>query len=150
MPSRRSPTLIDMSAENIRVLSVRQPWASLIQSGRKTIELRCWSTRYRGQILICAASARSTTQDGRRVRLTEGDDTPVGVALCIADLIDVRPAVRIDAAAAGCAPCTGEFSFVLADVRPVDNFRVLGKLGLWRPSTEIIRRIDKFPQRHAA
>lgn len=29
-------------------LSVRQPWAELILCGRKQIEVRSWSTRYRG------------------------------------------------------------------------------------------------------
>jgi hypothetical protein len=36
-------------------LSVRQPWAYLIVMGQKTIELRTWSTRYRGLLLIHAA-----------------------------------------------------------------------------------------------
>lgn len=36
-------------------LSVRQPWAYLIVMGQKTIELRSWSTRHRGLLLIHAA-----------------------------------------------------------------------------------------------
>jgi len=36
-------------------LSVRQPWAYLIVMGQKTIELRSWSTPYRGLLLIHAA-----------------------------------------------------------------------------------------------
>jgi hypothetical protein len=33
-------------------LSVRQPWAELILLGRKTVELRKWTTRYRGWIWL--------------------------------------------------------------------------------------------------
>lgn len=33
-------------------LSVRQPWAELILAGRKTIELRTWTTRYRGPLWL--------------------------------------------------------------------------------------------------
>jgi len=33
-------------------LSVKQPWAELIVVGRKTIEVRSWSTDYRGLLLI--------------------------------------------------------------------------------------------------
>ena len=33
-------------------LSIRQPWAELILSGRKTIELRTWSTDYRGPLWV--------------------------------------------------------------------------------------------------
>jgi ASCH domain len=36
-------------------LSVRQPWAALIVSGRKTIEIRKWSTAIRGRVHIHAA-----------------------------------------------------------------------------------------------
>src|SRR5262245_40463040 len=33
-------------------LSVRQPWAELIMSGRKTIEVRSWAAEYRGVLWI--------------------------------------------------------------------------------------------------
>jgi len=35
-------------------LSVRQPWAELILSGRKTIEIRSWVVSYRGSIWLHA------------------------------------------------------------------------------------------------
>lgn len=43
------------SAETIRALAVRQPYAELIVSGTKAIENRSWSTAYRGPLLIVAA-----------------------------------------------------------------------------------------------
>jgi hypothetical protein len=36
-------------------LSLKQPWATLLAHGRKTIEIRRWPTNRRGQILIHAA-----------------------------------------------------------------------------------------------
>jgi len=42
--------------QNWKALSVRQPWAELIISGRKTIELRSWTTNYRGPLWIHAGS----------------------------------------------------------------------------------------------
>jgi hypothetical protein len=36
-------------------LSIKQPWAALVVAGRKTIEIRKWSTAIRGRILIHAA-----------------------------------------------------------------------------------------------
>jgi hypothetical protein len=36
-------------------LSLKQPWATLLAHGRKTIEVRRWSTTYRGPLLIHAA-----------------------------------------------------------------------------------------------
>lgn len=35
-----------------KVLSVKQPWASLLVYGVKDIENRTWSTKYRGKLLI--------------------------------------------------------------------------------------------------
>lgn len=41
----------------MKTLTIRQPWASLIAAGVKTIETRSWSTRYRGPLAIHAAEA---------------------------------------------------------------------------------------------
>jgi ASCH domain len=35
-------------------LSIKQPWAALLVSGRKTIEIRKWPTAIRGRVLIHA------------------------------------------------------------------------------------------------
>ena len=37
-----------------KCLSIRQPYADLIVSGRKTIELRKWNARFRGEFLVHA------------------------------------------------------------------------------------------------
>lgn len=39
----------------MKVLSIQQPWASLIVQGHKRIETRSWNTKYRGDILIHAS-----------------------------------------------------------------------------------------------
>lgn len=36
----------------MKVLTIREPWASLIITGYKTYEFRSWKTNYRGKILI--------------------------------------------------------------------------------------------------
>jgi hypothetical protein len=37
---------------NIPAISIRQPWAELILSGRKSIEIRTWRTGYRGELWL--------------------------------------------------------------------------------------------------
>lgn len=37
---------------HIYALSIRQPWAELIMSGKKTMELRSWTTDYRGLLFV--------------------------------------------------------------------------------------------------
>lgn len=39
-------------------LSIRQPWAELILQGRKTIEVRTWNTRHRGELWVHAGARR--------------------------------------------------------------------------------------------
>jgi hypothetical protein len=42
-------------AKTSYVLSLRQPWATLLVHGRKMIEIRSWTTVHRGKLLIHAA-----------------------------------------------------------------------------------------------
>lgn len=39
----------------MKCISIRQPYAELLVSGKKTIELRNWNTNFRGQFLIHAS-----------------------------------------------------------------------------------------------
>jgi len=38
----------------MKVLTIKQPWATLIMQGNKRFEFRSWQTKYRGDILIHA------------------------------------------------------------------------------------------------
>ena len=38
----------------MKVITIKQPWASLIAAGYKAFEFRTWNTKYRGDILIHA------------------------------------------------------------------------------------------------
>ncbi len=53
----------------IKALSVRQPWAELILSGRKRIEVRSWSDAYRG-LLWLHAGRREEEDAGQHFGLT--------------------------------------------------------------------------------
>ncbi len=39
----------------MKCLSMKQPYANLLVSGRKTIELRRWNTKFRGEFLVHAS-----------------------------------------------------------------------------------------------
>lgn len=112
----------------MRALSVQQPWAGLIASGRKPVELRTWTTRYRGPLMICAGLRVDARGAAWAIR------EPRGVALCVVDLVDVRVATAHDADAACFDPTAlgrEVFAWVLADVRRVAPFAVSGRLGLF-------------------
>ncbi|MDR1897105.1 MAG: ASCH domain-containing protein [Prevotellaceae bacterium] len=45
----------------MKVLTVKNPWASLIISGGKDVENRTWKTNYRGRILVHSSIRRDTS-----------------------------------------------------------------------------------------
>lgn len=40
----------------MKVLTLKQPWATLVAEGIKKYEFRSWKTKYRGKILIHAGT----------------------------------------------------------------------------------------------
>lgn len=103
----------------MKALSVRQPWASRILRREKWIEVRSWPTTYRGPLVICA-TARPRIQD-----------LPVGVALCIVQLLDCRPMTVEDEPAAGIQAFPGAYAWVLGEVTPLRPIPISGRLGLF-------------------
>ena len=49
----------------IKVLSILQPWASLVVAGHKRIETRSWNTKYRGELYIHASMGKK--KEGREL-----------------------------------------------------------------------------------
>jgi len=51
-------TVLSRDVNNMKALSIRQPWANKIVDGEKTVENRTWRTKYRGPLLIHAAGQK--------------------------------------------------------------------------------------------
>lgn len=122
----------------MRALSVRWPWCGLIAAGLKPFEIRSWRTKHRGPLLICSSGSPSRDADARRVHVSYApigiDAKPVlGVAMCLVDLVDVRPFVEQDAEGAWCRPCgaPNEYVWELRNVRTVARIAVKGRLGFY-------------------
>ena len=71
----------------MKCLSVSQPFADLIISGKKTIELRNWNTNFRGEFFIYAP-IKIRVEDCKRLKITKKLDT--GVIIGKAELYDVK------------------------------------------------------------
>jgi len=102
-----------------KALSVKQPYASMIAQGSKTIETRNWPTKYRGDLLI--VSTQKPIIPG----------LPSGKALCVARLVDCRPMLVEDEGPARCRWYNGAWAWVLEDIRPIQPFNVRGHLKLY-------------------
>ena len=96
----------------MKAISIRQPWCDLIASNRKTIEIRTWVTKHRGDVMLCASQ-------------------PDGHARCIVDLVDCRPMMPGDSIAACCPYEPGVFAWILRNVRMIKPFPVKGRLGFY-------------------
>lgn len=101
----------------MKAISIKEPWASMILAGKKTIETRKWSTKYRGKLLLCASKNPKSNISG--------------MAFAIADLINVRPMTRGDEKKACCGIYEGAFSWELDNVKKINPFAVKGQLGLF-------------------
>jgi len=71
----------------LKCLSVSQPFADLIISGKKTIELRKWNTNFRGDFLI-HAPLKIRTEDCKRLKMNEKFVT--GAIIGKAEIYDVK------------------------------------------------------------
>lgn len=70
-------------------LSVRQPFAEKIASGKKRVEYRSWPTKHRGPLLICAsAQVHESVKDEGGKALRDALALPMGCMVCIVDVVD--------------------------------------------------------------
>jgi activating signal cointegrator 1 len=79
-----------------KVISLWQPWASLIALGYKLNETRSYALKYRGRLAIHAALRKPTLADSRLyhrfgdlhgVELPPIADLPLGKVVCVGDLV---------------------------------------------------------------
>jgi predicted transcriptional regulator len=71
-----------------KCLSIRQPYAELIVSGRKTIELRKWNTRFRGEFLVHAP--RTIEEEACKLHNIDISSLDRGAVVGSAVLYDVK------------------------------------------------------------
>lgn len=102
----------------LKAISLKQPWANLVASGKKTIETRKWSTNYRGDLVICSSQNPKIE--------------PYGKALCIVELYDVKPMAKADEKKASIKLYPGAYAWLLRNLRPISPpIPVKGSLGIF-------------------
>lgn len=77
----------------MKVLTIRQPWASLMDLGEKHIETRSWRTKYRGPLLIHAGKntdkqALKNSIIRESLRNININEIPVGMIIAKCNLVD--------------------------------------------------------------
>ena len=71
-----------------KCLSLKQPYADLVVSGKKTIELRTWNTKFRGEFLVHAS--KKVDKEACERNKIDPDSLITGAIVGKAILYDVR------------------------------------------------------------
>jgi len=100
----------------LKALSIKEPWASMIVGGIKTIETRTWQTKHRGDLLICVTK--------EPVFLLSG------MAIAVVELVDCRLGRREDNHRARC-DTYNKYCWILENIRKIHPFPVKGKQRLF-------------------
>lgn len=108
-------------------ISIKEPWASMIARGEKTIEVRSWRTSIRGKIVLCAS------------KIPEGRFS--GKAFALAEIVEVRQLEPDDAQFTGGFYADGLFAWVLGNVQRFKPFQISGAQGFFKIDTTMKKRI---------
>jgi len=143
-------------SNEIKVLTVRQPWASLIMAGVKNIENRSRRTLHRGPLVIHAAAGYypDAEQAEREFCAKIGAAFPKsllrGGIIGVVDLVGVvwevgEPGSNFETDDAALPDpldgswFLGPYGWVLANPRPCEFYPCKGQLGLWRIREDLIK-----------
>lgn len=127
----------------MKVLTISQPYASLIASGEKWIENRRWHTNYRGPLVIHAGKG---TQYMTRAEMRE-QSLPIGSVVAVCRMQDCVELSKAADRVRRHQHAEGPFCWVLGDVVKLETpIELVGKQGLFKPSDELV---DALGQRVA-
>lgn len=131
----------------MKVITIKQPFASLIAAGLKEYEFRTWKTNYRGKIYIHAGlgTDRKAIEKFKDYNL----EYPKGEIIAVAELVDcimIDEEVKKELQAKNSLVYSGVihdtsfqgYGFQLANIRKVKPISVKGKLGLWNYEPETL------------
>jgi hypothetical protein len=143
--AERSTTARERSGKTV-ALSIRQPWVELILAGRKTIEVRTWSTKHRGTLWLHAG--KRVDVHACRVHHLSPDSLDVGALVGVAELVDC---IAFDAATWEALRPTHlnlvefdreYFGWVLRAARRVPATPHRGSLGLMTLPPAVVSRVS--------
>ena len=75
----------------MKVLSIKEPFATLIKDGIKIYETRSWKTNYRGEIYIHASLSLSKSERVESTNKYLKSEIKPGFILCKCELVDCIP-----------------------------------------------------------
>lgn len=132
----------------MKCLSLKQPWAELIVSGKKTIELRKWNTHFRGEFLVHAS--KSTKKEW--MEQFGFEELPKGCIVGKANLVEVKKYTSHDELAADAQKhCAGKewwaqptYGFILEKAERLTPIPLKGRLNFFDTPHPDQKRLKDF------
>lgn len=127
----------------MKVLTIREPWASLVGCGVKIIETRSWPTSYRGELYIHAGVHKISEKDERAVRLSKlipDNRLHYGEIFMKCNLVDCIKidedyAKKVQAETPENYECgnytSGRYAWILSNVEYIEPISAKGRLSIW-------------------
>lgn len=127
----------------MKVLSIKEPFASLIKSKIKFVETRSWKTNYRGEIYIHASISSwkiLTERDEKLKKLLKDNTLQYGNIICKCNLVDcvymtkeyVENIKNNNPQEYLCGDFQeGRYAWVLDNIESIEPIKAKGELGIW-------------------
>ena len=127
----------------MKVLSLTEPYATLIKIGKKKIETRSWKTSYRGNLYIHASSTKIPKEyknNTELMSLVNVNNLNYGHIICSCDLVDciemtnefIEKVKKNSAEYISGIYAKGRYAWILENVEIIKKpIEVKGHLGIW-------------------
>ena len=127
----------------MKVLSLTEPYATLIKNGVKTIETRSWKTSYRGKLYIHASSTKipkEYRENKDLMNLVDINNLNYGYIVCSCELIDcvemteefIEKVKQNKEEYISGIYDIGRYAWILKNIQILDKpIKAKGHLGIW-------------------
>ena len=127
----------------MKVLSIKEPFASLIAQSLKKIETRSFKTNYRGELYIHASMTKHKMDNERKTKilslLPKDYELKEGNIICKVNLKDCIYMdeefinnIKKDKLEYLCGRYeVGRYAWIISDVKVINEIPAKGKLGIW-------------------
>ena len=127
----------------MKVLSLTEPFATLIYEKKKLIETRSWKTNYRGELYIHASLtkiSKNDLEDKELMSLVDNKDMNFGNIICKCNLVDciymtkeyVEEMKKNNYQEYICGEYKeGRYAWILDSIEPIKFIKAKGQLNIW-------------------
>ena len=128
----------------MKVISIKEPFATLIKENIKNIETRSWKTNYRGEIYIHASKVSDKTRTQELSDLTKNLKMNNGNIIAKATLVDCKymdqkfiKEIKQNKTEYLCGDYKeGRYAWILKDIKKIKPIKAKGKLNIWKYEIE--------------